>query len=286
MAVFSIGRFVEDPDTPRAIGQPRLSLATGQQDPSDAFITPFATIDARARVRESCKSPPTTSSVTSPTVLSRTNSSFSTASNSSRVSDASSVSTAPSLQSHNPSLNHQLLNMSINGSTLPCIFREILDCQHANFDDFDSWSEHIIDHFGPSGPPPYALCVFCDRSFTDDNPQTCWIEYLEHISEHIESDVIWDTQRPDFGVLRYLRDRRIISEEDYNFFCQGSERPRLEGLIPLDCEPEEITAKKRAEEAAMNRIIVSDPRRRRDQQRSPRRNKPSSTVIHSRNETS
>jgi hypothetical protein len=180
-----------------------------------------------------------------------------------------------------PSLNQELLNMSVNGSTLPCIFREILDCQHLNFDNFDDWFEHIIDHFGSSRPPPYALCVFCDTSFMDDKAQTCWIEYLEHISEHIESGVIWDTLRPDFGVLRYLRDSNIITEENYSFLCQGSERPRLEGLIPLDCEPEEITAKKRAEEAAMNRIIVPEPRRRRDrdQQLSRRTKNPSSTVF-------
>ncbi|KFZ19453.1 hypothetical protein V502_03657 [Pseudogymnoascus sp. VKM F-4520 (FW-2644)] len=289
MASFSIDRFVQDPDTPRAFGRPQLPLAASRRNISYATITPSVTTDAHSHARESCKSPPTSpSSVTSSTVLSRANTGFSTTSNSSTVSDATSLSTAPSIDLNNPelTLNQQLLNMSINGSNLPCIFRDILDCPHINFDDTDSWSEHVIGHFGPSGPPPHALCVFCDSSFGDENATACWNEYLGHINEHFERGRTLDNRRPDFGTLRYLRDNGIITEEEYDFFKRGSERPNVSGLIPLDCEPEEIMAKKRAEEAASNRIIVSDPRRRRDQQRSTRGKKPSSTVVLSRNETS
>lgn len=291
MAGFSIDRFVQDPDTPtrHAFGRPQLPLAASRRDISYATITPSVTTDAHSHARESCKSPPTSpSSVTSSTVLSRTNTGFSTASNSSTVSDATSLSTAPSIDLNHPelTLDQQLLNMSINGSNLPCIFRYITDCQHINFDDSDSWSEHVIGHFGRSGPPPRALCVFCDTLFEGENAMACWNEYLEHINEHFQTGTTLDTSRPVFGVLRYMRDEGLITEDDYAFFCTGSERPKVSGLIPLDCEPEEIRAKKRAEEAASNRFIVSDPRRRRDQQRSTRAKKPSSTVILSRNETS
>ncbi|ELR08568.1 hypothetical protein GMDG_03263 [Pseudogymnoascus destructans 20631-21] len=289
MAGYSIDRFVQDQDTPRAIGQPRLSLAASRQDTSDAIITQPVPTAVHAHVRESCKSPPTSpSSVTGSTVLSRSNTGFSTFSKSSAASEATSLSTAPSIDLNHPELIHDqhILNMSIDGSNLPCLFRYIIpDCQHMNFDDSESWSEHVIEHFGPSRPPPHALCVFCNTSFEDDNAMACWNKYLEHVKEHFESGTTLEL-RPDFGVLKYLRDKAIITEDDYAVFCRdGSERPKVFGLIPLDCEPEEIVAKKQAEEAASNRIIVSDPRRRRDQQRSPRGKKASSTVIHSRTET-
>ncbi|OBT61425.1 hypothetical protein VE03_09512 [Pseudogymnoascus sp. 23342-1-I1] len=288
MALFSIDRFVRDPDAPRAFGHPLLSPAASRRDIYYATITPSVTTDAHSHVRESCKLPPASpSSVTSSTVLSRTNSGFSTASKSSAMSDATSLSTAPTVDLNHPQLNldQQLLNMSINGSNLPCIFRYITDCQHPNFDDSDSWAEHIIGHFGASGPPPYALCVFCDSSFEDDDVIACWDECLDHINGHFDSGTTLETSRPVFGVLKYMLDVGLITQDDYAFFCRGSERPQVSGLIPLDCEPEEIIAKRRAEEAASNRIIVSDPRRRRDQQRSTR-GKKASTVIHSPNETS
>ena len=176
--------------------------------------------------------------------------------------------------------------MLINISSLPCIFQDILACQHINFDDPGSWSGHVIEHFGPSGPPPHALCIFCDKSFEDDNAATCWNVYLDHINEHFKDGRALD-KRPDFRVLKYLWEKGIITDDGYDFFCGGSERPKVPGLIPLDYEPEEIIAKKRAEGAASNRIIVSDPRRRRrDQQRPTRGKKTASTVIHARNETS
>lgn len=295
MAVYSIDRFVRDQVTPYEFGQPRPSPAGSRQDTSDAIITPTVATDAhahaRAHARESCKSPPTSpSSVTSSTVLSRSNTGLSTFSNSSAASDATSLSTAPSIDLNHPelTLTQHILNMSDNGSNLPCIFRYIIpDCQHINFDDSESWSEHVIEHFGASGPPPHALCVFCKTSFEDENAMACWNEYLEHVKEHFESGTTVESLRPDFKVLEYLRDKGIITEDDYAFFCRdGSERPKVSGLIPLDSVPEEIMAKKRAEEAASNRVIVTDPRRRRDQQRSPRGKKAPSTVIHFPTKTS
>ncbi|KFY16609.1 hypothetical protein V492_01215 [Pseudogymnoascus sp. VKM F-4246] len=292
MTVFSIDvidMFVRDRNAPRVFGQSQLPLATSWRNTSDATITSFATSDAGARARESCKPPPIPPSSATRSIT-RTNSSSSTASNSSAASEASSVSTAPSTGSNHPqiTLEQQLLTMSDNGSNLPCIFVDILFCEHSNFDDFDSWFEHIVGHFGPSGPPPHALCVFCTSSFENENATACWDEYLEHIKWHFERGNTLDRYRPDFGVLKSLRDKGMMTEADYADLCnRGSERPRLPGLLPLDCEPEEMVAKKRAQEEASNRIIVSEPRRRRDQQRSPRGKKPSPAVIYySQNETS
>jgi hypothetical protein len=171
--------------------------------------------------------------------------------------------------------------MSTNGSNLQCIFLDIMGCQQSNFDDSDAWSEHIIEHFGPSGPPPHALCIFCERSFEHENAIFCWNEYLEHITiKHPQRVRSLLNRRPDFRVLKYLRDNGRITEEEYADFCAiGSERPMVDGLIPLDREPDELVAKREAEDAASNRIIISDPRRGRDRQRPTRGKKPSSTVI-------
>ncbi|KFY22860.1 hypothetical protein V493_06277 [Pseudogymnoascus sp. VKM F-4281 (FW-2241)] len=122
-------------------------------------------------------------------------------------------------------LDQQLLNMSIAGSDLPCIFRDILGCPPINFDNYESWSKHIFRHFGLSGPPPYALCIFCDRSFEEENAIACWNKYLEHINEHFEKGKTLDNRRLDFRVLKYLRDKGLITNEDYDHFCLGSELP-------------------------------------------------------------
>lgn len=161
-----------------------------------------------------------------------------------------------------------------------------MDCPDVVFGDFDAWSEHIIiDHFGPRGPPPHALCIFCDRSYEDEDPMECWNKYLEHISDHFQGGRTLNHRRPDFRVLKYLRDERMMTAQDYQHFCTGTERPTMAdgnpvpGLLPLDSEPEELVLKRQAKEDLSNRVIVSDRRHGRERQRLTRRNKTLPTAI-------
>lgn len=195
------------------------------------------------------------------------------------MSEATSMSTAPSFGFNPPAptLDQQILSMSIHDPDHPCIFHGILECHAAGLNGFDAWSEHHIDHFGARGPPSHARCVFCEEAFDATDALDCWAEYLKHTYDHLENGKRLDDRRPDFRVLRDLREKGVLSADDYDHLCTGTERPPMgtsgatHRLMPLDWEPPETVSKRTAAAAAANRVPVPEPRReRRDRRQRPR----------------
>lgn len=269
MESFSLRRFVGDRESPFAIGQRLGPLTTDQEYFLISNNEPLAT--SPVQIPESSEVPPAYhSSDASSTTLSRASTNLSRKSSRTTASETTSVSTAPSIGLPPlPTIDQQLLAMSIHGSNYPCIFTDIVKCDNVDLEDFEEWFEHHIDHFGPRGPPNHALCVFCDIYFEREDAQDCWTEYLSHIYDHFVNGKTLNERRPDFRVFRDLWRNGQMSDDTYHILCDlGSERPPLEGLKPLDWEPEEVVLKRMRELNDANcDVIVESQRRTRDRQR-------------------
>ena len=55
-----------------------------------------------------------------------------------------------------------------------------------------------------------------------------------HISEHYRNRGLKEFRRPDFFVIEYLRKKRIISVDDYEWATRDTERPYCDGLVDLN----------------------------------------------------
>lgn len=100
-----------------------------------------------------------------------------------------------------------------------CLFH-ILNC-HETFTNPEGWKTHVLSHFQGHEPPSTARCPFCLSTFPTTTPHThvytrAWDALLAHIDiAHYRHDhaLSLANTRPDFELLRYLYNRRIISEE-------------------------------------------------------------------------
>jgi hypothetical protein len=260
----SLKRFTSDPDGPRLLGQPVQS----QKAPPHRAVANY-----KANI------PP---SVGISTTSSRSVSSVGSSSSilSGTPSNPCTVSTAPSLGGvRQPSLN---MSPEQDGYVLPCILGDILGCP-AIFagQDFTYWFDHSISHYvklESAGLPKYARCIFCDDVFKSTNAYKCWHERMSHIAYHFQMGMPIEDSRPDFSVINDMRNKGLLSDEDYYRCARGCERPPVDGLRPHDWEPEEKKAKREADAEKANRIPV--PLSRQEKQRKPtfKSGKPKSLV--------
>lgn len=202
----------------------------------------------------------------SPTVVSRTSTMSS--------GKSSATSTSSRAWSDAPTLNHHLLSLSFStlsfdqNNLARCIFSGILDCDDGDdLDSFEVFRGHVLRHFGEDGPPPHALCAFCNVHFkSSDDAMHCWDRYLDHVYQHFVDGRTINDRRPDFEVYLYLRDRGFMSAGQYESTCKRlSERPPLEDFVSADWVPEDITrkrdAQKEADCSATQCIIITNRRR-------------------------
>ena len=179
-------------------------------------------------------------------------------------SESSSASSVPSLGlNQQRSLNEEIMHRDYD---LPCILRDIVRCP-ATFtgEGYQYWVEHSISHYRNSDPPTYARCIFCDKTFCSNN---AWQRRMSHIADHFERGKSIDVSRPDFWVLKDMREKGDLSREQYDVCLRGCERPPVAGLRPLDWEPEEVVARREAEAERANQIRV--PLRREQRHSRPR----------------
>lgn len=90
---------------------------------------------------------------------------------------------------------------------------------------------------------------------------------MNHVADHFVNGSILENSRPDFRVLEDMRNKSLLSEEDFIHCFRYTERPPVDGLCPHDYIPEEIKEKRRAAEEKANRIIVTVSREERQRYR-------------------
>lgn len=175
---------------------------------------------------------------------SRTLSSTSTVSRSSRISNTSSQrSSASTALSSAPSVG-PIPPPPVFNYNFPCEFGT-LGCQ-VSFDppEKEHWISHAITHFNTFSPPRKAVCIFCDDIFRiQTDARSMWRERLMHIASHYENLEQHGTSRPDYFLLDYLKDTKLLSIEDYKYAIQFSERPQVDGLVKYGHKTTEMKMK-------------------------------------------
>ncbi|KAL4793237.1 hypothetical protein BDV19DRAFT_366856 [Aspergillus venezuelensis] len=105
--------------------------------------------------------------------------------------------------------------ISLQQQLYPCLFH-ILDC-HDTFDDCEQWKIHILSHFRTHEPPDTARCPLCPAERFDSNSQQrAWDLMLEHVDvAHYQQGQSLAGSRPDFELMRYLYNLRVISVDQF-----------------------------------------------------------------------
>lgn len=99
-----------------------------------------------------------------------------------------------------------------------------LDCFHS-FRDQSEWFKHSLTHFGKVGPPSLNECPFCERhygQFTSSIPMESWRVRMMLVSSHIRQGAKIGTARPDFFLISYLWENKLMNEAQYrNLICRS-----------------------------------------------------------------
>ncbi|KAL3474364.1 hypothetical protein BJX99DRAFT_177712 [Aspergillus californicus] len=96
-----------------------------------------------------------------------------------------------------------------------CLFH-ILDC-HDTFDDREEWKTHVFSHFRTHDPPDTARCPLCPAErFSSTADQGAWDLLLDHMDvSHYQQGQTLAGSRPDFELMRYLYNLRVISVDQF-----------------------------------------------------------------------
>ena len=110
--------------------------------------------------------------------------------------------------------------MSQDTRILECPF-ELIGCSKKyHIQHKYSWIDHSLSHFRAKEhktlPPTHNDCPFCAESFSHDNPITSWNMRMNHIAKHHEKGLSLAHRRPDFGLLQYLRQQRLITDMEFH----------------------------------------------------------------------
>ena len=226
-----LGYYLNDPDQPRLPGFSTPPPAASPEPQSRQYQRPIH-----------------------PTPASPTFSNISTVSNSPdsvtfSISRSSTATSDTSLSWHQgpPSLNHQIMATPYNyGYDLPCEFT-FLGCEvRFHPEEFEEFYRHSLSHFGHHPPPGYAICIFCDdregRFESRNDRYLNWRKRMIHIHAHFQE--LARGSRPDHFLLDYMLAKKLISRKDFDSAMQFTERPHVDGLVPLGFEIPEKTMKR------------------------------------------
>lgn len=100
---------------------------------------------------------------------------------------------------------------------LLCPF-QILDCDET-FSDVKEFKRHVFSHFRGHPLPTFATCFLCGNRYTqtaEDDDAWAWNNMLGHMAhEHFRQGQQLATIRTDFTLMRWMYDRKIISDHHF-----------------------------------------------------------------------
>lgn len=118
---------------------------------------------------------------------------------------------------------------------LPCTF-SFCHCTQT-FRNKSRWMQHNLGHFHGLEPPTSTVCIFCDKlTFEHFDANYNWNNRMQHIfMHHLQHDVTGE--RPDFQLIKYMHEHRLIDEEHYAHLTSYSERSKhMDDLLAEDTE--------------------------------------------------
>ncbi|KAL8397750.1 hypothetical protein RB594_004452 [Gaeumannomyces avenae] len=137
---------------------------------------------------------------------------------------------------------------------LACEFRDLLGCAWSfGVRDVDDWIAHVASHLGGRFPAK-SLCWFCNdvvfdtgdssSSSSSNKRRARFEERLRHVAAHHARDgCAYAHMRPDFYIVRHLREHAIIDADTYARCMRYTELPdelrrmRLAGADKPDSSP-------------------------------------------------
>jgi hypothetical protein len=100
---------------------------------------------------------------------------------------------------------------------LLCPF-QILDCNQV-FEDIRHFKMHVFSHFRGHELPTSACCFLCDSRYAnqpEDDSAFAWNTMLSHmVHAHFRQGQQLATVRTDFGLMKWMYTRRIISDAQF-----------------------------------------------------------------------
>ena len=114
-------------------------------------------------------------------------------------------------------------------------------------DNINQWIEHHMIHLDFK-PPSLSVCWFCDNvvfrsgDSNQNDPTRSFYDRMEHIWRHItEENFGVSDMRPDFHMVKHLKEIGLISEDEFEKSSQYSELP-MHLRIPGSANPGESSA--------------------------------------------
>ncbi|MCJ1469709.1 hypothetical protein MMC07_008350 [Pseudocyphellaria aurata] len=98
---------------------------------------------------------------------------------------------------------------------LECPFYQ-LNCG-MTFSNTEDWISHSLGHFKNVPPPAKNRCCFCPQEFNCycSTKECSWRQRMKHIAFHHQLGFRVATARPDFELITYLWNHKLISVADY-----------------------------------------------------------------------
>jgi len=102
----------------------------------------------------------------------------------------------------------------------------------------EEWISHTQSHLHDSPPPSNAGCIFCHENLNtpeSESKKDPWRQRMLHIAEHFKEGASEDDLVPDYTLVIYLKDRGLITDEDY------SNAIKYQGIPGINAPAEEIS---------------------------------------------
>ncbi|KAK8199481.1 uncharacterized protein BKA78DRAFT_8318 [Phyllosticta capitalensis] len=122
-----------------------------------------------------------------------------------------------------------------SGSITPVYFQcafEFMGCPYVVTQSNErEWKKHVLSHFLNHKPPRHVACPFpgCDWGWEDEDDSRSWDIRMNHVAAHHRAgqrlERSPEARNFDSNLIRYLWQKRIISDAEYEDLAMGKKLP-------------------------------------------------------------
>lgn len=108
--------------------------------------------------------------------------------------------------------NNESESVIVDRPLYECIFW-FLPCKYIQHNG-NEWRVHCSSHFHGEVPPSRALCPLCEWNEMNEDGNVTWKLKLQHLEEHFKAGHSLRGGPPDFHLITYLWQKRLIDDHD------------------------------------------------------------------------